>query len=78
MIRTFTLDDLIRYVYQETSKEESQEIEKALLFDAEIEARYKEICGIKMSITDIQEYQAKKATCNILNYSKSLNSLSNK
>ena len=78
MIRTFTLDDLIRYVYQETSKEESQEIEKALLFDAELEARYKEICGIKMRLNDIQEYPSKQATSNILNYSKSLNSLSNK
>lgn len=78
MIRTFTLDDLIRYVYQETSKEESQDIEKALLFDAELEARYKELCGVKTRLNDIQEYPSRKATQSILNYSKSLNLLSNK
>ena len=47
MIRTFTQDDVIRYVYHETSEEESQEIEKAMLCDAELQTMYKEISGVK-------------------------------
>lgn len=78
MIRTFTLDDLIRYVYLETSEEENKEIENAMLFDTELETRYKDICGVKMRLDDIQEYPSRKATQNILNYSKSLNLHSNK
>ncbi|MEQ8927079.1 MULTISPECIES: hypothetical protein [Fulvivirga] len=78
MIRTFTQDDLIRYAYHETTEEENSEIEKALLCDSELEARFKEISVVKQRLDTVLESPSSKATNNILNYSKSLNLLSNK
>lgn len=78
MIRTFTQDDVIRYVYHETSEEESQEIEKAMLCDAELQTMYKEISGVKNRLDEAQKAPSDMVINNILNYSKSLNLLSKK
>jgi hypothetical protein len=42
MITTFTQDDVLRYVYKETTKEESREIENALKHDKELRSFYDE------------------------------------
>lgn len=78
MIRTFTHDDVIRYVYHETSKEESQEIEKAIICDADLQIMFKEINGVKNRLDEAQKTPSKMVINNILNYSKSLNLLSKK
>ncbi len=78
MIRTFTQDDLIRYVYHETTEAESKEIEQAMLFDAELEARYNEINGIKKRLDSAEQTPSDRVIANILDYSKSLNLLPNK
>lgn len=39
MIKTFTEDDLIRYVYGESSQTEKTEIENALICDNELEEK---------------------------------------
>ena len=58
--------------------EENKEIEKAMLCDSELEARFKELNGIKKRLDFVLESPSSKTTSNILNYSKSLNLLSNK
>ena len=78
MIRTFTQDDVIRYVYHETSKEESQEIEKAIICDSDLQIMFKEINGVKNRLDEAQKTPSKMVINNILNYSKSLNLLSKK
>ncbi|HNP19251.1 MAG TPA: hypothetical protein PKL31_12500 [Fulvivirga sp.] len=78
MIRTFTQDDVIRYVYNETSEEENKEIEKAMLCDPELQMTFKEIRGIKNRLDEAVKSPSDKVTNNILNYSKTLNLLSNK
>jgi hypothetical protein len=78
MIRTFTQDDVIRYVYHETSKEESQEIGQAIICDANLQTMYKEINGVKNRLDEAQKTPSKMVINNILNYSKSLNLLSKK
>ncbi len=78
MIRTFTQDDVIRYVYNETSEEENNEIEKAMLCDPELQIAFKEIRGIKNRLDEAVKSPSDKVTNNILNYSKTLNLLSNK
>ncbi len=78
MIRTFTQDDLIRYVYQETTEVENKEIEQAMLFDTELEAQYKEISGIKNRLDTVVQSPSNRVIANILNYSKSLNLLPKK
>jgi hypothetical protein len=78
MIRTITHDDVIRYVYHETSKEESQEIEQAIICDSDLQMMFKEINGVKNRLDEVQKTPSKMVINNILNYSKSLNLLSKK
>lgn len=73
MIKTFTQNDVIRYVYQETSERETREIRKALLCDARLEEIYKEILSVKAELNKAQKNPSDKVINNILNYSKSLN-----
>jgi anti-sigma factor RsiW len=47
MIKTFTQTDLIRYLYQETTAEETREIEAALHCDAELREQYYELFTLK-------------------------------
>lgn len=47
MIKTFTQDDVVRYLYNETSSEENKEIAQALICDAELQSIYKELSAVK-------------------------------
>ncbi|HMP98279.1 MAG TPA: hypothetical protein PKC24_00770 [Cyclobacteriaceae bacterium] len=50
MIKTFTQDDLIRFLYNECAEQEKQEISKALLCDAELQESFKELLAVKRQI----------------------------
>lgn len=71
MIKTFTQDDLVRYIYQETTKEENIEIEQAMLFDEALADDYAELCGVVSSLNGIQKEPSQSTIDSILNYSKS-------
>lgn len=71
MIKTFTQSDLIRLLYHETSAEETKEITKALLCDAELQARYNELVVTVSSATEAELQPSAMAVLNILSYSKS-------
>jgi RecB family exonuclease len=43
MIKTFTPDDLLRYLYEDTSVEESKEIEIALLTDERLQEEWEQL-----------------------------------
>lgn len=43
MIKTFTQTDLIRYIYHETTAEETDAIDRALARDIELQQRYLEL-----------------------------------
>lgn len=43
MIRTFTQNDLIRFIYHETTEEETQEISRVLSSDPELQRQYREL-----------------------------------
>ena len=73
MTKTFTQDDVIRYIYNETSIEESLEIEQAMLCDAELQSWYKQFSITKSQIDAANKIPSDNALRNILNYSKSLN-----
>ncbi|MEM7110395.1 MAG: hypothetical protein AAF519_19360 [Bacteroidota bacterium] len=73
MIKTFTQDDVVRYVYQETSELETKEIRKALLCDAKLEEMYKQILSMKADLDKARKNPSDHAIDNILNYSKSFN-----
>lgn len=73
MTKTFTRNDLIRFIYKETSPGESREIRKALLFDNQLLNQFKELKEV-VRLLDIQdEYPSQKILNNILEYSKTLN-----
>lgn len=78
MIKTFTQDDVIRYVYEETSGSEREEIKQAILCDSELQDLYKELVAIKTQLDESMKTPSDKVTESILSYSKSLNLLSNK
>ena len=71
MIKTFTHDDLIRYIYHETTEEENREISKALLCESELRAAYTSLCAIKKEMDDAQMEPAPSTVLSILNYSRS-------
>ncbi|MEM9390820.1 MAG: hypothetical protein AAGA02_10125 [Bacteroidota bacterium] len=78
MTKTFTQNDVIRYVYHETSAKETKEIEKALLCDAKLEEMYKEILSLKADLNKAKKTPSDKVINNLLNYSKSFNVSSSK
>ena len=43
MIKTFTPDDLLRYLYEDTTVEESKEIEIALLTDERLQKEWEQL-----------------------------------
>ena len=73
MTKTFTHDDVIRYLYNETSEEEKKEIEQALICDNVLLDKHKELSGVVRKIEEAQVEPSEKTVESILNYSKSLN-----
>lgn len=78
MTKTFTQDDVIRYVYDEVDGEDREEIKQAIICDSELQDLYKELIAIKRQLDQSMKSPSDKVTESILNYSKSLNLLSNK
>lgn len=74
MIKTFTQNDLIKYIYHETTDKEKKDIEEALLFDNELFEAYRNIAEITQELDRIEYTPSDKVINKILNYSKSTNS----
>lgn len=72
MIKTFTQDDLIRFLYRETSEEETKEINKALLCDSDLQARYKELNALHKQLDKAKLEPSTDSVQNILNYARGL------
>ena len=70
MIKTFTQDDLVRYIYEETSEEENAEIASAMLFD-ELEQNYDDLKEVISGLEASMKEPSAKTIDAILSYSKS-------
>lgn len=72
MIQTFTLDDVVRYVYQEMSSEEAEKMKEALLLDAELMDLFQQLQSIKKTVenTPVLMEPSQKVVDSILDYSK--------
>ncbi len=55
MTKTFTQNDLIRYIYDETSNEESSELQQALLCDGSLQEEYKSLSSVKSMLDELLE-----------------------
>jgi hypothetical protein len=72
MIKVFTQNDLIRFLYHETSEQETKEINKALLCDSELQAQYKELNAGKSMLDATQMQPSANTVLNILSYSRGM------
>ena len=70
MTKVFTKNDLVRYIYCETSKKENAFIETLLATDDEFYQSYLQLLEAKESVEGYQEYPDKQIIENILAYSK--------
>jgi hypothetical protein len=70
MIKTFTQNDLIRFLYHETSEEETKEINKALLCDSELQTQYKELSATRKELDAARLEPSAEVVDNILNYAR--------
>jgi len=73
MTKTFTRNDLIRYIYQETTESEKKEIEQELLLDNRLFEEYKNLAEVSMELDRIELSPSQKTINKILNFSKTIN-----
>ena len=73
MTKTFTRNDLIRYIYQETTEREKQEIEQELLLDNKLFEEYKNLAEVSMELDRVELRPSEKTINKILNFSKTIN-----
>ena len=72
MTKTFTQNDLIRFIYQETTEEEAREINRVLSFDRDLQLVYRELLLTKKTMDEAQLEPSKVAVENILLYAHRL------
>ncbi|GAB3962077.1 hypothetical protein GCM10028805_62320 [Spirosoma harenae] len=70
MIKTFTQDDVIRYVYEETSPEENLLIEDALMSEPELMTFFLESLELRALMNKIERQPRPNTIQSILDYSK--------
>lgn len=70
MIQTFTQNDLMRYLYHETTEKEEQEINKALLADTELRTMYTSMVALKKEMDKAQVEPSPSTVLNILSYAR--------
>ena len=73
MIKTFTQNDVIRYVYNETPEEETELIAYTLLTDSQLQAFYDETLALKKDLNKIDIGPSERAIQNILACSRDYN-----
>jgi hypothetical protein len=70
MIATFTRNDIIRYVYLETTEEENFLIEQTLLTESDLQQFYIEMLETKQDLDRPLANPSEQAIQNILMYSR--------
>lgn len=70
MTKTFTYDDVVRYLYAETSPQENDAIVEALTSDSEMLAFYMDGLELQTLMDRIVRTPSSRATDNILRYSR--------
>lgn len=72
MTQTFTQDDLIRYIYHETTEKETREIDRALICDSELQKQYTELVTTKKQLDIVRMEPSHGCINGILNYARGL------
>ena len=71
MTKTFTQDDVVRYLYNEIPKIEKARFEEAMICDTSLLDLYHELNAAKLHLEEIKESPSNRVIKNILDYSKS-------
>ncbi len=69
MIQTFTHDDIIRYVYEETTDDENRQIEDALVEDPDLLMFYLDLADLKEGLDKVQLQPSERTVERILAFS---------
>lgn len=72
MTKTFTQNDVIRFVYEELTSPEREEIQNAIIINNELLEYYKEVDEIINDLHALRLKPSDRVTENILSYSRSL------
>jgi hypothetical protein len=72
MHKIFTPEDLVRFVYNEMSSVEAEELQEELQSCGELHDEFEQIAGMKMLMSTPKVGAAPEIINSILNYSKSL------
>lgn len=70
MTKTFTQDDVVRYLYNEIPKNEKARFEDALICDSDLLDLYHELSATKQHLEEIIESPSNRVIENVLDYSK--------
>lgn len=73
MIKTITQDDLVKYIYGETSREENEQIEFSLNFDEELKNDLTDFTFIKNEIRKIDLSPSQRLVDNLIFFSRNYN-----
>lgn len=73
MTKTFTRNDLIRYIYNDTTENEKKDIEQELLLNNKLFEEYKDLAEVSMELDRFEMSPSEKVINKILNFSKTLN-----
>ena len=71
MMKTFTPNDVLRYLYKETNPSENSALEVAMHLHADLLDKYVQLAGIKEQLDQVQMSPAKRTIKAILEYSNS-------
>ena len=70
MTKTFTYDDVVRYLYAETTENENELIVEALALDDNLMNFYLDSLDLKSQMNSISKVPSEKAIIQIFNYSR--------
>ena len=71
MTKTFTPNDVLRYLYKETSSIENSELEQALIVRGELLDQYAQLTSIKEQLDKVRITPSDRSIQAILEYSRS-------
>lgn len=74
MTKTFTLDDILRYAYEETTEEENGLIEEALVADPALLEFYLDTIDLKVGLNRAEMSPPNRVVDNILSFSQNYQS----
>lgn len=73
MTKTFTPNDVLRYLYRETNPVENTELEEAMILQSDLLDQYVQLTGIKEQLDQVRKSPSERTIQAILEYSNSNN-----